>query len=147
MAVADSDGARFFAERFERLFAEIPGPLGRRYTLAEIAHKSTELGYPVSATYLSHLRTGRVKAPSFRAVEGIAKAFGIDVHYFLDETPATRAHIELEYFRLQADARLQATAYRLAGIGDDDLEVVNDLIRSFRKRRGLPPDPPELTEN
>ncbi|MFC9768517.1 helix-turn-helix domain-containing protein [Rhodococcus jostii] len=145
--MTDSDGAQFFAERLERLFAEIPNPQGNRYTLAEIAHKSTELGYPVSSTYLSHLRTGRVKAPSFRTVEGIAKAFGIDVHYFLDEAVATRTRAELEYFRLRADTRLQATAYRLAGLSDDDLEVVNDLIRSFRKRRGLPPDPPDLTED
>lgn len=143
----DSGGAQFFAERLERLFAEVPNPHGSRYTLAEIANKSTELGYPVSSTYLSHLRTGRVKAPSFRAVEGIAKAFGIDVHYFLDETQEARTRAELEYFRLKADTRLQATAYRLAGISDDDLEVVNDLIRSFRKRRGLPPDPPELNES
>ncbi|MCZ4645109.1 helix-turn-helix domain-containing protein [Rhodococcus erythropolis] len=141
-----AEDSSVFAERLEQLFAGVPNADGKRYTLGQLARRSTDMGYPISETYLSHLRTGRAKSPSLKTAAGIAAAFGVDVRYFLDDETATRTKAELDYARLRADTNVHAVAFRLAGLDSGDLEVVNDLIRSFRKRRGLPLDPPDLPE-
>lgn len=133
-----------FARRLEELFRTVPGPNGRAYSAKAIAARSTERGFRLGESYLSHLRSGKAKSPSFRTVEGIAAAFGVDVHYFLEDRAAQRTRDEIDLMRLQADTNVQLAAFRLAGLSSDSVTVVNELIKVLREQQGLPKDPPDL---
>lgn len=133
-----------FARRLEELFRTVPGPNGRAYSAKAIAARSTERGFRLGESYLSQLRSGKAKSPSFRTVEGIAAAFGVDVHYFLEDRAAQRTRDEIDLMRLQADTNVQLAAFRLAGLSSDKVTVVNELIKVLREQQGLPKDPPDL---
>ncbi|WP_250324578.1 helix-turn-helix domain-containing protein [Williamsia sp. CHRR-6] len=141
--VVDDDPG-LFARRLEELFRTVPGPNGRAYSAKAIAARSTERGFRLGESYLSQLRSGKAKSPSFRTVEGIAAAFGVDVHYFLEDRAAQRTRDEIDRMRLQADTSVQLTAFRLAGLSSDAVFIVNELIRVLRVQQGLPEDPPDL---
>lgn len=133
-----------FARRLEELFRTVPGPNGRAYSAKAIAARSTERGFRLGESYLSQLRSGKAKSPSFRTVEGIAAAFGVDVHYFLEDRAAQRTRDQIDLMRLQADSNVQLAAFRLAGLSSDSVSVVNELIKVLRVQQGLPADPPDL---
>jgi transcriptional regulator with XRE-family HTH domain len=133
-----------FARRLEELFRTVPGPNGRAYSAKAIAQRSTARGFRLGESYLSQLRSGKAKSPSFRTVEGIAAAFGVDVHYFLEDSAAQRTRTEIDRLRMQADADIQLAAFRLAGLSSDKVTVVNELIKVLRQQQGLPQDPPGL---
>lgn len=133
-----------FARRLEELFRTVPGPNGRAYSAKAIAQRSTERGFRLGESYLSQLRSGKAKSPSFRTVEGIAAAFGVDVHYFLEDRAAQRTRDEIDLMRLQADTDVQLAAFRLAGLSSDSVTVVNELIKVLREQQGLPKDPPDV---
>ncbi len=133
-----------FAYRLEELFRTVPGPNGRAYSAKAIAQRSTERGFRLGESYLSQLRSGKAKSPSFRTVEGIAAAFGVDVHYFLEDGAAQRTRDEIDKLRMQANADVQLAAFRLAGLSNDKVTVVNELIKVLRQQQGLPQDPPDL---
>lgn len=133
-----------FARRLEELFRTVPGPNGRAYSAKAIAARSTERGFRLGESYLSQLRSGKAKSPSFRTVEGIAAAFGVDVHYFLEDRAAQRTRDEIDLMRLQADTNVQLAAFRLAGLSSDSVTVVNELIKVLRDQQGLPKDPPDI---
>lgn len=133
-----------FARRLEELFRTVPGPNGRAYSAKAIAARSTERGFRLGESYLSQLRSGKAKSPSFRTVEGIAAAFGVDVHYFLEDRAAQRTRDEIDLMRLQADTDVQLAAFRLAGLSSDSVTAVNELIKVLREQQGLPKDPPDV---
>lgn len=90
---------------------------GGVYSNKNIATRSTELGYPVSPAQVSHIRTGRVRNPSFRAMEGIALALGVDVREFLDGEAARQADTESALDRQLAKAGVEAIGFRLSELG------------------------------
>ena len=96
---------------------------------------------------MSQLRSGKAKSPSFRTVEGISAAFGVDVHYFLEDRAAQRTRDQIDLMRLQADTNVQLAAFRLAGLSSDSVTVVNELIKVLRVQQGLPADPPDLLKS
>ncbi len=131
------DGSKSF---FGRCRARTDGA----YSAKAIAARSTERGFRLGESYLSQLRSGKAKSPSFRTVEGIAAAFGVDVHYFLEDRAAQRTRDEIDLMRLQADTDVQLAAFRLAGLSSDSVTVVNELIKVLREQQGLPKDPPDV---
>jgi transcriptional regulator with XRE-family HTH domain len=135
-----------FARRLEELFRTVPGPNGRAYSAKAIAQRSTSRGVRLGESYLSQLRSGKAKSPSFRTVDGIAAAFGVDVHYFLEDSAAQRTRTEIDKLRMQADTDIQLAAFRLAGLSSDKVTVVNELIKVLRQQQGLPQDPPDIAE-
>lgn len=141
---ADALDPGLFARRLEELFRTVPGPNGRAYSAKAIAARSTERGFRLGESYLSQLRSGKAKSPSFRTVEGIAAAFGVDVHYFLEDRAAQRTRDEIDLMRLQADTNVQLAAFRLAGLSSDSVTVVNELIKVLREQQGPPKDPPDV---
>lgn len=144
----DADGPEpgLFARRLEELFRTVPGPNGRAYSAKAIAARSAERGFRLGESYLSQLRSGKAKSPSFRTVEGIAAAFGVDVHYFLEDREAQRTRDQIDLLRLQADADVQRTALMLAGLPDDSVTIVRELIKVLRAQQGLPAEPDELAD-
>lgn len=119
-----------FGSKLEHLFESVRNPDGSRIKQSEVVARAASAGVGFSEGYLSHLRTGRVKSPSFKAVEGLAAAFGVDIDYFsVVGSPSTSL----------SDAGVERTAFRLAGLPSEDLDVINDMITAFRTRRNLPP--------
>lgn len=137
-----TNSQEIFATRLEQLFSSILNKEGKRYTLDQISQRAADRGYHVSSTFLSHLRTSRAKAPSFKTVEAISAAFGVDIRFFLNDGAGERTQAELDYARLQADPQIHALAYRVAGLDSEDIEVVDDIVSAMRRRRGLPSHPP-----
>ncbi|GAA2060781.1 helix-turn-helix domain-containing protein [Williamsia deligens] len=146
--VTDSEASEIglFARRLEELFRTVPGPNGRAYSAKAIAARSTERGFRLGESYLSQLRSGKAKSPSFRTVEGIAAAFGVDVHYFLEDREAERTRDQIDLMRLQADADVQRTALLLAGMPSDSVTIVRELIKVLRSQQGLSAEPEGLTD-
>lgn len=130
-----------FAERLDELFRNVPDPQGRRYTGSAIARRSTELGFKLGESYLSQLRSGKARTPSFRTVEGIAAAFGVDVRFFLEDGGRQRSRNEIDMMRLQADRSIHDVAYKLAGLSESSVHIVHELIKVLRVQQGLVPDP------
>ena len=131
------DDSSAFARRLDELFQNIPGPGGRPYSAKTIAQRATERGYRIGESYLSQLRSGKAKSPSFRTVEGLAVAFGVDIRHFQEDSRARRTRAEIERLRADADPSIHQVAQRLSGLSKDSLDMVGDLVDVLRRRQGL----------
>ena len=125
-----------FAQRLEELFRNVPGPDGRPYTAKTIAKRAADRGYRIGESYLSQLRSGKAKSPSFRTVEGLAAAFDVDIRHFLTGDGARRTQLEVEQFRAMADPEVHRVAQRLAGLPKETVAVVDELVDVLHRRRG-----------
>ncbi|MBS4103839.1 hypothetical protein [Tsukamurella paurometabola] len=70
------------SDRMNALISFAEARDGRRYSTKYIAERATELGYRMSASNLSHIRVGRIKNPTFRAIEGVAAVLDVDLREF-----------------------------------------------------------------
>ncbi|WHU47738.1 XRE family transcriptional regulator [Gordonia sp. L191] len=130
-----------FADKLDFLFRTVRQPDGKRLTQSTIVKKAHKLaGVKITEGYLSHLRTGRVKSPSFHVVQGIAAAFDVDISFFAPNKPTVSAGDVLH------DAGIEHTAFRLAGLPQEDIDVINDMITIFRARRNLPATTTKATD-
>ncbi len=137
MTQSSSPTPELFAKKLEHLFQVVRNSDGSRLKQSEVVARAAASGVDFSEGYLSHLRTGRVKSPSFRAVEGLAAAFGVEIDYFADTGDASTPSVASTLH----DAGVERTAYRLSGLPDADLDIINDMITAFRARRNLPDTP------
>ncbi|MFI6869144.1 XRE family transcriptional regulator [Nocardia sp. NPDC050406] len=135
-----------FSDRLEYLFRTLPNPKGRRYTADEIARRSTELGYPISAVYVAQLRSGLKQNPSLKHATGLAAAFGVDIRLFTDDDVWQRGREEIEYLRLSTAPGLEAVAFRAVDLSQQSLASLIDYLKFLRVQEGLPADPPDLPE-
>ncbi|MDF0531406.1 helix-turn-helix domain-containing protein [Tsukamurella sp. 8F] len=119
----------------------VPSPDGRPYTAKAISQKAAALGFKLGESYLSQLRSGKAKSPSFRTVEGIAAAFGVDIHFFLTRDARERTREQIHLMRLHSDPNVFAAAFRHADLAPDAAGLVDDLVRVLREQQGLPPEP------
>lgn len=86
-----------FAQRLNRLFDTVYPPGKRRpYSSAEAVTSVRAAGTPMSAPYLSQLRSGKRDNPSTATIQALAMFFGVDVAYFSDDDYADRLDRELE---------------------------------------------------
>jgi transcriptional regulator with XRE-family HTH domain len=93
-------GRRSISDRINDVIDAVELRDGQKYSGRWIARRSTELGYPLTPANLSHIRLGRTQSPTFRVIEGIAKALGVDVRAFLSDSPGvTEAGEALVRFR------------------------------------------------
>ncbi len=72
-----------FADRLNHLFDTVRDPNGMPYTAKRISSVANAHGYTLSDAYISQLRTGKAKSPSYRTVEALARAFDVSVTHFL----------------------------------------------------------------
>jgi transcriptional regulator with XRE-family HTH domain len=140
--VNDQDSRRtVIAERLDHLFGVMRGPHGRPYTMREVADGINEAaGEPViSVAYLSQLRLGHRKVPSYEKLQAIAKFFGVDVAYFSDDLAAEQADEQIEIVQALQDAGVRSLALRATGLSEASLDAVKTLIDHIRAQEGLPP--------
>ncbi|MGP3705971.1 helix-turn-helix domain-containing protein [Gordonia paraffinivorans] len=124
---ASTDDDLSFADKIGHLFEHSRDENGVRYTGKKIAEKANRLGYSLSDAYISQLRTGKARTPSFRTVEAIARAFDVSVTYFLSnpEEDLERVRQQQNYVEM-----LEATGSHLAGtdLGSLCPETIDALI-------------------
>ncbi|MFF0488822.1 XRE family transcriptional regulator [Nocardia sp. NPDC003482] len=135
-----------FSDRLEYLFRTMPNDEGRRFTADEIARRATDLGYPISAVYVSQLRSGLKQNPSLKHATGLAAAFGVDIRFFIDDEAWQRGRQEIEYLRLSTAPGPRAVAFRAMDLSQQSLASLIDYLKFLRVQEGLPADPPDLPE-
>lgn len=119
-----------FGARLRLLFESVLDFDGMPFTSGEIAARSTRMGFPISAAEIGGLRCGRYEAPTFRTVEGIARAFDIDICFFLEREPAQNipASVELR------DPRVASMVRSLSDLSEQALAT---LIAAIDRRKDL----------
>ncbi|MGV9859008.1 helix-turn-helix domain-containing protein [Gordonia sp. NPDC003425] len=128
-----------FAAKLGALFERARDENGLRYTGKKIAEKANARGFSLSDAYISQLRTGKARTPSFRTVEAIASAFEVSVTYFLSnpDEDLDRVRRQRDYAQL-----LVATETHLSGVDIDSLcpttiDVIIDLLKVVRAQAVL----------
>jgi transcriptional regulator with XRE-family HTH domain len=137
MTTIDLPDTLTFADRLNELFDTVRDENGIPYTGKKIASKANDLGYTLSDAYISQLRTGKAKTPSFRTVEAISRAFGISVTYFLSDPDEDLQRVEQqrEYVQMAAETGAHLAAFRHEAISADTIDVVIELLKVVKKQQ------------
>lgn len=133
--------ARSLAKKTEWLFQNVRDPAdGQPYSNARIAAKIEQCvpGFSVTATTIWNIRTGKSENPSWRLIEGLAKAFGVSPLYFSDEdeTEAQQTQDELALLAALRDTSVRQLALRAQGMTPESLATVLELVERVRQLEG-----------
>ncbi|MGH3166929.1 MAG: helix-turn-helix domain-containing protein [Trebonia sp.] len=136
------DGKGVIAERLDRLFASVQ-PLDRPYTLREATESiNAQAGETLlSIQYLSQLRNGDRRKPSYDVLQALARFFGVPVTYFSDSEVFERTEEELRVLNLMKDSGIRSLAFRANGISQESLALLSDLLDKLRLAEGMANDP------
>lgn len=120
-----------FSDKLGHLFEHTRDDSGVRYTGKRIAEKANALGYSLSDAYISQLRTGKARTPSFRTVEAIARAFEVSVTYFLanPDEDLDRAKQQRDYVDLLATTGTHLSGIDLSALDPQTIDVIVDLLK------------------
>lgn len=142
MADADSPASRSFADRLNHLFRTVH-PAGRgEYSSEEVANAIRDRGGPtISATYIWMLRRGTRDNPTKKHLEALSDFFGVPPAYFFDDESAARIDQELAVVTALRDAAVHKVALRAAGLSQESLTALADMIDRVRTLEGLPDEP------
>jgi hypothetical protein len=144
------------AARLEFLFDRVrptPGELGageetgRRYTTKEIANKINEAagrdgtGVTISAAYVGEMRRGITTDPRTSHVQALARAFGVDPGFFVDDRVTRRVREQIDMLNELRQMKVQQVALRRVlrqqGLSDDSTRLIELLVDRCRKLEGL----------
>ncbi len=133
----DVNTGRTFAVSLNELFETVRDENGIPYTGKKIALKANRLGYTLSDAYISQLRTGKAKTPSFRTVEAISRAFEISVTYFLSDPDEDLKRVEQqrEYVRMAAETGAHLAAFRHEALSTPTIDVIIELLKVVKKQQ------------
>ncbi|MET8144593.1 helix-turn-helix domain-containing protein [Sphaerisporangium sp. NPDC005288] len=129
------------ARRLEHLFQTVHPKGGKPYTNVEVADAiNAAAGEKViSQAYVWQLRKGIKDNPTKRHLAALAAFFGVSVLYFFDDedtgnstAPATKVDLAL------TDDAVKEVALRAAGLSDETLKTMQDMIDRARTLEGLP---------
>jgi transcriptional regulator with XRE-family HTH domain len=126
-----SDDDTSFAEKLGYLFEHSRDENGLPYTGKKIAERANGLGYSLSDAYISQLRTGKARTPSFRTVEAIARAFEVSVTYFLanPDEDLDRVRQQRDYVEMLATTGTHLSGIDVRAICPDTIDVLIDLLK------------------
>ncbi|MDL9945137.1 helix-turn-helix transcriptional regulator [Gordonia sp. ABSL11-1] len=129
LSASDDDSS--FAERLGYLFEHSRDENGLPYTGKKIAERANGLGYSLSDAYISQLRTGKARTPSFRTVEAIARAFEVSVTYFLanPDEDLDRVRQQRDYVEMLATTGTHLSGIDVRAICPDTIDVLIDLLK------------------
>ncbi len=135
--MTDTTEAPTFADRLNELFNTVRDENGVPYTGKKIAQKANQLGYTLSDAYISQLRTGKAKTPSFRTVEAISRAFEISVTFFLTDPDEDLKRVEQqrEYVQMAAETGAHLAAFNHEAISSDTIDVVIELLKVVKNQQ------------
>lgn len=135
--------AKTLAEKTEWLFQHVRDPEdGQPYSNARIAALIEQVcpGFSVTPTTIWNIRTGKSDNPSWKLIEGLAKAFGVSPLYFSedeDEIGARQTQEELALLAALRDTSVRQLALRAQGMTPASLATVLELIERVRQLEGL----------
>ncbi|MEE3851408.1 helix-turn-helix domain-containing protein [Gordonia sp. LSe1-13] len=120
-----------FAEKLGYLFEHSRDENGLPYTGKKIAERANALGYSLSDAYISQLRTGKARTPSFRTVEAIARAFEVSVTYFLanPDEDLERVRQQRDYVEMLATTGTHLSGIDVRAICPDTIDVLIELLK------------------
>jgi transcriptional regulator with XRE-family HTH domain len=119
-----------FAERLNRLFDTVYPPDRYPYSSAAVVAGVRATGTPMSAPYLSQLRSGNRDNPSAATMAALAKFFGVDPAYFTDDEYAD-----------EFDDKLKALSHaREHGVRLPSADRFGEITESHVKYRGVEND-------
>lgn len=84
----------------------------------------TDQGYDASPSYISRLRKGVVRTPSFKVLEGIAKFFELDPAYFMASNDANAAAM----MEAVTDSEVRRLALRAGELSTENLDALTRII-------------------
>lgn len=149
----EQSAPRTLADRVDWLFRNIPDTetqASQPYSYARLAAKiQRQSGLHVTPQTLWSIRTGTTKNPSHALMKALAKAFGVSLRYFEDEDLAaveTRAAEEFRLLALMKQSGVKHLAERAAGLNDESLAPVIEVLELVRRLKGLPPVPSPLLD-
>lgn len=144
------------ADKLEYLFDRVrptgselgPGEeAGRRYTTKEIANKINEAaerdgtGVTISAAYVGEMRRGVTTDPRTSHVQALARAFGVDPGFFVDDRVTRRVQEQIDMLNELRQMKVQQVALRRVlrqqGLSDDSTRLIELLVDRCRKLEGL----------
>lgn len=143
------------AEKLEYLFDKIrptarelgDEPPGRKYTTKEIANKINQAaegdprGVTISAAYIGEMRRGITTDPRTSHVVAMAKVFGVDPAFFVDNKITHRVQEQIELLNELRETGVQAIALRQVlqqqGLSDDSARLIEQLVDRCRRLDGL----------
>lgn len=135
------------AERLEHLFQTVYPKGGKPYTNVQAADAINAAAGEnvISQGYVWQLRTGYRDNPTRKHLAALAAFFGVSVLYFFEDTDKDAGLASEVQLALQDDA-VRDVAFRAAGLSDETLKMVQDMIDRARTLEGLPkitePDTP-----
>ena len=138
MAEGSRAARKSLAEKIDHLFRTVHPSKGE-YTHQQVADAIEEAGGPtISATYLWQLRNGKRDNPTMRHLEALSSFFGVPPAYFFDDEVTERIDAELELLAALRDASVRHVALRAAGLSEESIGTIVDMIEHVRKLEGLP---------
>ncbi|MFW0786017.1 helix-turn-helix transcriptional regulator [Gordonia sp. CPCC 206044] len=125
------DDDHSFADKLGYLFEHSRDENGVPYTGKKIAERANSLGYSLSDAYISQLRTGKARTPSFRTVEAVARAFEVSVTYFLanPDEDLERVRQQQDYVELLASTGTHLSGIDVRSLCPDTIDVLIDLLK------------------
>lgn len=129
-----SDRDSSFADKLGNLFEHSRDENGVPYTGKKIAERANALGYSLSDAYISQLRTGKARTPSFRTVEALARAFEVSVTYFLanPDEDLERVRQQRDYVAMLASAGTQLAGMDVSRICPDTIDIIIELLKMVK---------------
>ncbi|WP_433574727.1 transcriptional regulator [Nocardia brasiliensis] len=130
---AESD----FAEQLNALFEQWQIDNGQLLTNREVAELATAAGFPMSASYLSQLRSGARDNPSSAVLAGLARVF----HACRDPAPtlvgAAAAARDNQMIAAVANARLRRLLRLASGLSEPACDILITFSDKLRRVEGL----------
>ncbi|PSR69540.1 hypothetical protein C8258_00030 [Nocardia sp. MDA0666] len=128
-----------FADRFNHVISQWEQVHGTRMTNRALAFRVTQAGHPVSATYLSQLRSGNRDNPSQALVETVARVLAVESTRFNDGGPGDPAPGDDLVSSTVDDPALRRLLTTAAGLSASSIELLSDVAAKLRLAEGLAP--------
>ncbi|MFF0497487.1 transcriptional regulator [Nocardia aobensis] len=128
-----------FADRFNHVISHWEQVHGTRMTNRALAFRVTQAGHPVSATYLSQLRSGNRDNPSQALVETVARVLAVESTRFNDGGPGDPAPGDDLVSAAVDDPALRRLLTTAAGLSASSIELLSDVAAKLRLAEGLVP--------
>ncbi len=123
-----------FADRLNLLFDTVFPPGRGPHTSAEVVAALRQEGIPMSAPYLSQLRSGKRTNPSAATMADLARFFRIKVAYFTDDAYYERLALELTALAHLRDEGVRRIATRVLDLSPMAREEVLAHVEQLHRR-------------
>lgn len=134
--MAEEASGRTLADKLDHLFRTVHPGRGE-YSHEEVAAAIRARGVTISHTYIWQLRKGLRDNPTIRHLAALAGFFGVPAAYFINDADTARIDGELALLSALRDAAVRKVAMRAAGLSEESLGTITEVIERVRQLEGL----------